>query len=152
MANLISFLIITCLSCNKSDLERGRQKMTSFVCRLIDVMIQPESLCSLTFIQTIRNKMDEIDQQKIFSLSMLQSTLRTNLDFTPISRHPSGDFSPLLIVTYRERQFELVRASSREIKRAPLTSKTSHSSSSGRSFAALKEIVWSTIHLDQNQS
>lgn len=34
MANLISFLIITCLSCNKSDLERGRQKMTSFVCRL----------------------------------------------------------------------------------------------------------------------
>lgn len=34
MANLISFLIITCLSCNKSYLERGRQKMTSFVCRL----------------------------------------------------------------------------------------------------------------------
>lgn len=142
MAYFIPFLIITCLSCNKND-----------VLFATDVMIQPESFCSLTLNQTIQNKNGRNRSTKtIFSLSMLQSTLRTNLDFTPISRHPSGDFSPLLIVIYKERWFELVRASSREIKRGPLTSKTSHSSSSGRSFAAPKEIVWSTIHLDQNQS
>lgn len=62
MANLISFLIITCLSCNKSDLERSSEN--DKFCLQTDVMIQPESLCSLTFIQTIKNKMDEIDQQK----------------------------------------------------------------------------------------
>lgn len=51
-------------------LREGSSENDKF-CLQTDVMIQPESLCSLTFIQTIKNKMDEIDQQKIFSLSML---------------------------------------------------------------------------------
>lgn len=44
MANFISFLI-TCLSCNEND-----------VLFATDVMIQPESFCSLTLNQTIQNK------------------------------------------------------------------------------------------------
>lgn len=45
MAYFIPFLIITCLSCNKND-----------VLFATDVMIQPESFCSLTLNQTIQNK------------------------------------------------------------------------------------------------
>lgn len=44
-------------------LREGSSENDKF-CLQTDVMIQPESLCSLTFIQTFRNKMDEIDQQK----------------------------------------------------------------------------------------